>query len=125
MRITTSQSFLGAPAIALARKRSIAPHALASFGSAKSANLADAQNNLADLLLESGGKPQEAHALVTEAIAVRGQRASYVDTLARACDAMNDAPCAREAFQKLLDSKGALPQPVRAHAEERLRALGQ
>jgi Flp pilus assembly protein TadD len=40
--------------------------ALASFGGVKSANRADAQNNLADLLLESGGRPQEAHALVTE-----------------------------------------------------------
>ncbi|GAC1339201.1 MAG: hypothetical protein NVSMB23_07890 [Myxococcales bacterium] len=99
--------------------------ALASFGDAKSANRADAQNFLADLLVESPGKAREARALVTDAIAVRGPRASYLDTLARACDALHDTTCARDSFRKLLDSKDELPGFVRLHAEERLRALGK
>jgi hypothetical protein len=37
---------------------------------------------------------------------------------------MKDVPCARDAFHKLLGSKDELPSMVRAHAAERLRALG-
>jgi tetratricopeptide (TPR) repeat protein len=84
---------------------------------------ADAQNNLADLLVARGKAPAEAESLVREAIATRGERASYLDTLARACDAGGKRDCAREAFGKLLDPGKSLPPEVRRHAEERLRAL--
>lgn len=84
---------------------------------------ADAMNNLADTLVARGGDASEAVQLAREAISVRGERASYLDTLARACDAQGDTRCAVEAFRKLLASSVPLPPEVRAHAEKRLGAL--
>ncbi|PTL81826.1 tetratricopeptide repeat protein [Vitiosangium sp. GDMCC 1.1324] len=84
---------------------------------------ADAQNNLAFLMVERGVKTEEPVTLVRAAIAVRGERASYLDTLARACDARKDKECAVEAFRKLLASSAKLPFDVKTHAEQRLQAL--
>jgi tetratricopeptide (TPR) repeat protein len=84
---------------------------------------ADAQNNLAFLLVERGVKTDEPVKLVRAAIEVRGERPSYLDTLARACDARGDKACAVEAFRKLLASSQTLPFDVRTHAEARLKKL--
>ncbi|WP_375765026.1 tetratricopeptide repeat protein [Archangium gephyra] len=84
---------------------------------------ADAMNNLADTIVSRGGDAKEAARLVREAITVRGERASYLDTLARACDAQGDSPCAAEAFRKLLASGAVLPSDIRTHAEKRLSEL--
>lgn len=97
--------------------------AIAGYGPREMVLRADAQNNLADLLASRGRGGAEAVQLVREAIVVRGERASYLDTLARACDAAGDRGCAAEAFGKLLQSEAPLPAEVRAHAQERLRAL--
>lgn len=84
---------------------------------------ADAQNNLAFLLVERGAKGEEAVTLARAAIAVRGERTSYLDTLARACDAKGDKACAVESLRKLLASSQTLPYEVKTHAEERLKKL--
>jgi Tfp pilus assembly protein PilF len=86
---------------------------------------ADARNNLAFLLVSRGIKGPEPVALVRAAIATRGERPSYLDTLARACDANGDTACAVESFRKLLAAKDSLPTEVRVHAEARLEALGR
>jgi tetratricopeptide (TPR) repeat protein len=85
---------------------------------------ADAKNNLA-MLLTARGEGRPALKLVREAIAVRGERPSYLDTLGRACDAVNDRACARDAYGKLLGTGGGdLPADIVAHARERLARLG-
>lgn len=84
---------------------------------------ADAQNNLASLLVERGAKGDEAVTLARAAIAVRGERPSYLDTLGRACDAKGDKACAVESFRKMLASSQTLPFDVKTHAEERLKKL--
>jgi tetratricopeptide (TPR) repeat protein len=84
---------------------------------------ADAQNNLAYLLVVQGVKGDEPVTLARAAIAVRGERSSYLDTLARACDAKGDKACAVESFRKLLASSETLPFELKTHAEERLKKL--
>ncbi|WNG44185.1 tetratricopeptide repeat protein [Archangium minus] len=84
---------------------------------------ADAQNNLAFLLVERGVKGEEPVTLARAAIETRGERPSYLDTLARACDAKGDKACAVDAFRKLLASSETLPFDVRTHAEQRLKTL--
>jgi tetratricopeptide (TPR) repeat protein len=84
--------------------------------------LADARNNLADLLVARQKNYPEAVTLVRQAIEVRGARASYIDTLARACDANNDVACATDSFKKLLTFT-EIPPEVRAHAAQRLKVL--
>jgi tetratricopeptide (TPR) repeat protein len=86
---------------------------------------ADAKNNLAFLLVGQPDGGQEAVSLVREAIAVRGERASYLDTLGRACDAVDDKPCSRKAYSKLLKIQSPdVPAAVRDHARERVSSLG-
>lgn len=97
--------------------------AIQGYAPGDAALRADAENNLADLMTERGQGSEEAVKLVRDAISIRGERASYLDTLARACDAAGDPKCAAEAFHKLLASGTPLPQEVRAHAEQRLKAL--
>lgn len=97
--------------------------AIAGYNADQRRLKADAQNNLADLLTERGVKTEEAVALVREAISVRGERNSYLDTLAKACDAQANMACAVEAYRKLLNSNKQLSPAVRQHAEERLRTL--
>lgn len=97
--------------------------AIANFRPREELLRADAQNNLADLLVSRGARGQEPVTLARAAIAVRGERPSYLDTLARACDASGDRACAVEAFGKLLAGRGPLPPEVKAHAEARLEAL--
>ncbi len=80
--------------------------ALAYYRPEESQQAADAKNNLA-FLLAGRRAGREAVSLVREAIAVRGDRPSYLDTLGRACDAVDDRPCAREAYRKLLKGEGA------------------
>lgn len=80
---------------------------------------ADAQGRLAALLLELGRPPQEAVALAREALEVRGERAAVLDTLARACQAAGDLPCARDARARLL-RRPSLPAAMRSGAEGRL-----
>jgi tetratricopeptide (TPR) repeat protein len=84
---------------------------------------ADTKNNLAFLLAgRRGGR--EAVTLVREAIAVRGERPSYLDTLGRACDAVKDKPCAREAYRRLVEGAGEdVPAEVVTHAKARLGKL--
>jgi tetratricopeptide (TPR) repeat protein len=85
---------------------------------------ADTKNNLAFLLLGRGGADLEAILLIRDAIAVRGERPAYLDTLGRACDATDDRACARYAYSKLLRVGGsALPADVAAHARARLARL--
>jgi tetratricopeptide (TPR) repeat protein len=96
--------------------------AIAGFAPAERSLKADAQNNLADLLIARSRSLPEAVALAREAISIRGERASYLDTLARGCDASGDQRCAVEAFEKLLRSP-ELPDDVRANAKARLDAL--
>ncbi len=111
--------------------------ALARYRPEEAQPAADAKNNLAFLLAGRDGGPagrvggladrsggREAVSLVRAAIAVRGERPSYLDTLGRACDAVNDKACAREAYRKLLQKAGAeVPAEATAHAKERLAAL--
>lgn len=97
--------------------------AIPGFGPRQAVLQADARNNLAFLLVSRGVKGAEPVALVRAAIATRGERPSYLDTLARACDASGDTACAVETFRKLLAAKDALPPEVRVHAEARLEAL--
>jgi tetratricopeptide (TPR) repeat protein len=86
---------------------------------------ADAKNNLAFVLLAKPGGGPEAVALAREAIGVRGERSSYLDTLARACDVVKDASCARGAYEKLLKVDPAtLPPEIVEHAKKRGAALG-
>jgi tetratricopeptide (TPR) repeat protein len=96
--------------------------ALARYRPEESQPAADAKNNLAFLLAgrRAGG---EAVSLVREAITVRGERPAYLDTLGRACDAVDDRPCAREAYRKLLETAAEVPADVVAHAKERLARL--
>jgi hypothetical protein len=68
-------------------------------------------------------KGDEAVMLARGAIALRGERPSYLETLSRACDAKGDKACAVERFHKLLASSEALPFEVKTHAEERLKKL--
>lgn len=83
---------------------------------------ADAKSRLAAVLLDAG-RPAEAVPLARAALAVRPERAGTLDVLARACDAAGDAPCARDAYARLLARPHA-PAAMRARAEERLEALG-
>jgi tetratricopeptide (TPR) repeat protein len=97
--------------------------ALAYYRPEESRLAADAKNNLA-ILLAGRRAGREAVSLVQEAIALRGERPSYLDTLGRACEAVNDRPCAREAYRKLLQSAGTeVPADVTAHAKQRLAKL--
>jgi len=102
--------------------------AIAGYRSPKDdADAADARNNLAGTIVARGGEAQEAVALARAAIAVRGRRPSYLDTLARACDAVRDGVCARDAYQGLLDAArsapGTIPEKFLAHARQRLADL--
>jgi tetratricopeptide (TPR) repeat protein len=97
--------------------------AIAGYAAGEEPLRAEAQNNLANLLVARGGSPEEALTLVREALTVRGERAGYLDTLARACDAKGDRACAVEAFRKLLASGEPLAPEVKGHAQARLGAL--
>jgi tetratricopeptide (TPR) repeat protein len=98
--------------------------AIAAYPESQADDAADARNNLAFLLLAKPGAALEAVAAVRAAIAVRGERPAYLDTLARACDAVPDRACALAAYEKLLAAGAeALPAEVRAHAGERAREL--
>ncbi|QRK12678.1 tetratricopeptide repeat protein [Archangium violaceum] len=97
--------------------------AIPGFHEREKALRADAQNNLAFLLVERGVKGEEPVTLARAAIETRGERPSYLDTLARACDARGDKACAVDAFRKLLASSETLPFDVRTHAEQRLKTL--
>lgn len=96
--------------------------AIAAYPPGQDILRADALNNLADTMVARGGDAAEAVRLAREAIALRGARPSYLDTLARACDAQGNAPCASKAFRELLKSADSLPPEVREHAEKRLGA---
>jgi tetratricopeptide (TPR) repeat protein len=96
--------------------------AIAGYSQGDIRLLADARNNLADLLVARNKNIPEAVTLARQAIETRGARASYIDTLARACDANKDAECATSTFRKLLTFT-ELPAEVRAHAVERLKVL--
>lgn len=85
----------------------------------------DAQNNLAFMLLKQQTRLGEAEQLARNALELRPERASYLDTLAQICDAEGNSACAKDAYRRLLDSGEDLPQNVKAHAEERLNALGR
>lgn len=98
-------------------------NAIALYGSSDAEARADAENNLADLLVAQNTKIAEAVALVREAIKVRGERPYTLDTLARACDAQGDSACAKNAFTKLVAFGHSVPAEVLAHAKERLKAL--
>lgn len=79
---------------------------------------ADATARLAALVLEAG-RAAEAADLARAALAVRGDRAAPLDVLARACEAKGEAPCARDASERLLRLSAA-PAPLREAAERRL-----
>lgn len=82
---------------------------------------ADARAKLAEVLAESG-RPAEAIDLARAALAVRGDRAAILDSLARACDAAEDAGCAREAYERVLAQPHA-PDELRRRAEARVAAM--
>jgi Flp pilus assembly protein TadD len=99
--------------------------AIELYGPAEKILAADARNNLA-FLLGGRGDGAEAVSLVREAITVRGERPAYLDTLGRACDAVDDRPCARDAYTKLLRVADAdVPPEALDHARARLQALGR
>lgn len=97
--------------------------AVAAFPASQPALAADAKGRLAALLATRPAGAAEAATLARAALAVRGDRGALLDTLGRACDAAGDRPCATDAFRRLLRLPH-LPDPMRANAEERLRALG-
>jgi Tfp pilus assembly protein PilF len=97
--------------------------ALQTYSEKEAELAADAKNNLADLLVREKKSAKEATALVRQAIAVRGERASYLDTLARACDLAGDLGCAKDAFEKLLAKGGDFPPGAAEHARKRLAEL--
>lgn len=86
---------------------------------------ADALNNLADLHVRRGRAGAEDVALAREAISLDRARPSKLDTLGRACDAVGDRACAREAYAALVASREPMRDDVRKNAEERLRVLGE
>lgn len=116
--IAESTRQLGDPA----RAETIYRGVVESFPEGQRALRADAQGRLAALLLELKRPPSESVALAREALAVRGERAALLDTLGRACDALGDVACARDAYERAL-RRPHLPEAMRAHAEARVRAL--
>jgi predicted Zn-dependent protease len=80
---------------------------------------ADAQAWLAAFLLEKGGSGSEAVGLARASLATRGDRAATLDVLARACAAIGDPACAREASERLLRLPD-LPDAMRAAAQARV-----
>jgi hypothetical protein len=63
-------------------------------------------------------------ARVREAIALDRDRPSKLETLARACEAVGDRACARDAYAKVAATREQVPDDVRRHADEKVRALG-
>jgi tetratricopeptide (TPR) repeat protein len=95
---------------------------LPTFAPGKAEVLADVRGRFAALLV-ARSKPAEALEHVRAALEVRPERAALLDTLALACDGTGDAPCARDAYARLL-ARPHVPPEVRARAEMRLAALG-
>jgi tetratricopeptide (TPR) repeat protein len=96
--------------------------AIAAFPASQVQLAADARGRLAALLVTRPAAAGEAAKLARAALAVRGERGALLDTLGRACDAFGDAPCAADAYARLLRLTH-LPDAMRTSAEERLRAL--
>jgi tetratricopeptide (TPR) repeat protein len=83
---------------------------------------ADAKGKLAALLVERGRAPDEARDLARAALQVRGERAHLLSVLGKACDAVGDGACARDAYARLL-ALPHLPDDARRIAQERAAAV--
>lgn len=95
---------------------------IASYPPSLEALRADGKGKLAALLLSEGRGGAEAADLARAALAVRGDRAALLDVLGRACQEIGDAPCERDAWERLL-RLGHVPDEMRVRAEDRLRSL--
>ena len=86
---------------------------------------ATARLELATLLLSNGDGAAEATKLAEDVLAARGDDATALDTLGRACDATRDTNCARNAYGKLvkLSAGGAPTKEALAHARVRVKEL--
>jgi tetratricopeptide (TPR) repeat protein len=97
--------------------------ALALYKPHESLLRADALNNLAHLHVRRGTVGPEDVARAREALSLDRGRPAKLDTLARACDAVRDRACAREAYAALVSSSEPVRDEVRKNAVERLQAL--
>ncbi|MBI3073986.1 MAG: tetratricopeptide repeat protein [Deltaproteobacteria bacterium] len=117
---------LGVIASRLGDKRRAATEyrkAIALYSPEEALLRADAQNNYAAIMVELGDASAETERLVADAITIRGERPSYVNTLARTCDALKKVSCARTNYEKLLTFGGSVPAAVAKHARQRLAAI--
>lgn len=97
--------------------------AIATFPASAAGLRADAQGRLAELLLARATPAAlEARDLVRAALAERPDRAHLLALLGRACDAAEDAACARDAYARLL-ARPHLPAELADLARQRTAAL--
>lgn len=94
--------------------------AIRQYGVAQEPLRADAKGLLAELLSARKETAAEAAGLARDALTARGERVTLLVALGRACEAIGDVPCAREAAARILKLPH-LSGTLRTQAEERVR----
>jgi hypothetical protein len=74
-------------------------------------------------LVEKQDRTGEAEKYVRQALAIRGERPAYLDTLGRACDLRQQIDCAKEAYGKLVRNPAGVSKALLDHARDRLGKL--